>query len=77
MAKSKLEKLIEQFDSGDYDIDSFKEVDVSVGKSAKSIFLVPIESSIYREVSRISKEKRTTVEKLINALLKKSVLKTA
>jgi len=51
MAKSRLEKLVEQFDSGDYDIDSFKEVDVSVSKNARSIFLVPIESSIYREAS--------------------------
>jgi len=77
MAKSRLEKLVEQFDSGDYDIDSFKEVDVSVSKNARSIFLVPIESSIYREASRVSKEKKTTVEKLINSLLKKSFLKAA
>ncbi len=62
-AKSKLQKLIDQFDSGDYDQNSFKEVDVTVSKSAKSVFMVPLESSHYQNLVRIAKEKKITVEK--------------
>ena len=76
MPKSRLEKLIDQFDSGDYDLDSFKAVDVTVVKSAKSVFTVPLESSLYQNLVRIAKEKKITVEKALSQIIKKSLLKT-
>ncbi len=53
----------DQFDSGNYDLDTFIEVDVTVSKSAKSVFMVPLESSLYQNLVRIAKEKKITVEK--------------
>ena len=77
MPKSRLEKLIENFDAGDTDIDNLKEVEFSVSKNAKSIYMVPIESSLYQELVKFAKGKKTTVEKALGQILKKTVLKAA
>ena len=65
MAKRKIERLTEKFDSGDYDIDSLQDAEFTVSKSAKSIRMVPVNRSIFDELEKFAKEKKTTVEKLI------------
>ncbi|MFZ2958595.1 MAG: hypothetical protein WA705_17035 [Candidatus Ozemobacteraceae bacterium] len=39
--------------------------------------IVPIGPSVSQQIYELAREKKTTVEKLINALLKKSILKAA
>ena len=39
--------------------------------------LIPIESGLFQMAKKMAHEKKTTVEKLINSLLKKSILKAA
>ena len=73
MKKSRLNELVEKFDSGDIDYDKLVEVDVEVTMQRR----VPIENKVFKEAQRLAKEKKTTVEKIINALLKKSILKAA
>jgi hypothetical protein len=71
MGKSRLEQLVTRFDSGDIDYDSLTEVDLDLPCR------VSIDHELFDEVSRLAREKKTTVEKIINSILKKSLLKAA
>lgn len=73
MKKSRLKELVEKFDSGDIDYDKLEEVEFEILAPGH----VAIESSLFKEAQKLAKEKKTTVEKLINSLLKKSILKAA
>lgn len=75
MAKSKIERLTEKFESGDYDIDSLPDVTFSVSKNAKSLRMVPVKRSIIEDLERLAAEKKTTVEKLMEFWLRQNLRK--
>lgn len=65
MAKNKLERLTEKFETGNYELDALQDVEFTVSKNAKSIRMVPVERSIFNELEKFAKEKKTTAEKLM------------
>ena len=75
MAKSKLERLTEKFESGNYDIDSLPDADFVVSRNAKSLRMVPVKRSIVEDLERLAAEKKTTVERLLESWLKQNLRK--
>ncbi len=58
------------------EVDSLKEVEFTVSKKAKSIFLVPMESFLYKELAKFAKKKKTSVEKALSNIVKRTILWT-
>ncbi len=75
MVKSKLEKLTEKFESGDYDIDSLQDAEFTVSKNAKSVRMIPVERSIFDELEKFAKGKKTTAEKLMEYWIRQNIRK--
>ncbi len=79
MPKRKLSEIIDEIDRGKpaKNIANAPEVTFSVKPSPRSIRMVPIEASLLADLEKFAKEKKTTVEKLLNNMVKKIILKAA
>jgi len=76
MAKSKLQKLTELFDSGNLPIEDLEEVDFDTS-TLKSLRLVPIDSDLLRQFEVDAKSKRMSLAKIINSFIRKNLSKAA
>jgi len=67
MTEKEVLKLIEDFEK--------QTEDEAIAEMEDAEKLIPIDNGLFQAAKKMAQEKKTTVEKLINSLLKKSILK--
>lgn len=76
MAKSKQQKLTKLFDSGDVPVENLEEVSFD-SSSLKTMRLVPIDADLLRRFEADAREKRVSLEKLVNSFIRRYLVKAA